>query len=186
MITVTIAFLVAVGIFGALWAFVRSKAIRIWGKDAAMTFTPVAFRPVLNTDGTLQCKADGRLVHVPPGSTPPSNRGTNVTQKSLRLWRLSLQPLWSSFRTPDWMSIPTPARLRWCCSDFQCSTLLALWLCWPTPTKTSSTDQLRIRRRGTALRERLRVWRSGLLRARLSMPSGPRRLGICIRRHPYL
>jgi len=46
-----------------------------------MTFTPVAFRPVLNTDGTLQCKADGRLVHVPPGSTPPSNRGTNVTQK---------------------------------------------------------------------------------------------------------
>jgi len=23
------------------------------------------------------------------------------------------------------MSIPTPARLRWCCSDFQCSTLLA-------------------------------------------------------------
>ena len=32
-----------------------------------MTFTPVAFRPVLNTDGTLQCKADGRLVHVPTG-----------------------------------------------------------------------------------------------------------------------
>jgi hypothetical protein len=40
MITVSIAFIVGVGVFAVIWRIVARGAVRSYGENAAMTFTP--------------------------------------------------------------------------------------------------------------------------------------------------
>lgn len=67
MISISIAIVAAVGGFVLVWTIVRSNAVKVFGRDAAMTFTPEAFRPALDPNGSLMFDASKRLVVIPTG-----------------------------------------------------------------------------------------------------------------------
>ncbi len=65
MVTISIAFAVAVGGFALIWRSVANTAISMFGEHAAMTFTPVAYRPALDQNGNLLFHENGHLMQVP-------------------------------------------------------------------------------------------------------------------------
>jgi hypothetical protein len=67
MVTILIAFVVGVGVFALIWRVVRSIAVKAFGKDAAMTFTPPAFKPAIHPNDTLMFDTNGQLVQIPTG-----------------------------------------------------------------------------------------------------------------------
>ena len=68
MITVSIAFILGVGVFALIWRIVARGAVRSYGRHAAMTFTPPEYRPALDQNGNLVGDEQGLVVKVPSGN----------------------------------------------------------------------------------------------------------------------
>jgi len=67
MITVVFACVLALGVFIVIWRVVTNSAVRLFGKTAAMTFTPPDYKPALDENGELRYDSERNLVQVPTG-----------------------------------------------------------------------------------------------------------------------
>jgi len=94
MVTMTIAFVVGIGVFPLIWQIVKRNTAQAFGRQAAMTFTPPDFRPALNANGTLQFDAAGSRMQVPTGEfvsfEPRHERYTKIAEVVTTLASASL------------------------------------------------------------------------------------------------